>query len=161
MPRVLILGIGNPLRGDDGLGPEIARRAAMRLQHRADIEVLICHQLTPELAARLAECDHVLFVDADSQNQPGKMHRRPIQPTAEPHVTMHALTPGQLLGLARSVCDRCPSAELLTVAGEQWELHEGISSGLTSAIERAVDALEEAATAVAPASSPPNPECPR
>jgi len=47
--RVLVIGYGNTLRGDDGLG----QRAAEALAQRAlpdGVEVLSCHQLTIELA---------------------------------------------------------------------------------------------------------------
>ena len=50
----LVIGIGNPLRGDDGVGPLLAEQAGGRS----------VHQLTPELAAELAELEAVLFIDA-------------------------------------------------------------------------------------------------
>ena len=40
----LVIGIGNPLRGDDGVGALLAEQAGGRS----------VHQLTPELAAELA-----------------------------------------------------------------------------------------------------------
>lgn len=56
-PPGLVIGIGNSLRQDDGLGLVVASQtygAAVRL----------VHQLTPELAAELVGVDRVLFVDA-------------------------------------------------------------------------------------------------
>ena len=49
MSRILIIGFGNPLRSDDGVG----WRAAEELEHKlsgSGVEVITCHQLTPELA---------------------------------------------------------------------------------------------------------------
>ena len=50
----LVIGIGNPLRGDDGVGPLRAEQAGGRS----------VHQLTPELAAELPELEAVLFIEA-------------------------------------------------------------------------------------------------
>jgi hypothetical protein len=46
--RVLIIGYGNPLRTDDGLGWRAAYRLAASLKD-APVEALAVHQLTPEL----------------------------------------------------------------------------------------------------------------
>ena len=49
MRRVLIIGYGNPLRADDGVGWQAARRLA-ELRQDEFVETLALHQLTPELA---------------------------------------------------------------------------------------------------------------
>ena len=49
MARVLILGYGNPLRSDDGLGWQVAVQL-FRTNTSPEVLVLPCHQLTPELA---------------------------------------------------------------------------------------------------------------
>lgn len=64
---VLIIGIGNTLRGDDGAGIVAAQRLSACWRAQAFPHVLImCHQLTPELAEDLAAPNirAVLFVDA-------------------------------------------------------------------------------------------------
>jgi len=56
----LVIGIGNPLRGDDGIG----WRLAALLPARAGLAVRCSQQLTPELAEELAAVERVLFLDA-------------------------------------------------------------------------------------------------
>ena len=58
--RSLVIGIGNPLRGDDGIG----WRLAARLPARPGLAVRCRQQLTPELAADLAVVDRLLLLDA-------------------------------------------------------------------------------------------------
>ena len=58
----LLIGWGNGLRQDDGVGLLIAER--VEGWSRPRLEVLAIPQLTPELASRLAEAARVLFVDA-------------------------------------------------------------------------------------------------
>jgi Ni,Fe-hydrogenase maturation factor len=75
----LLIGIGNPLRGDDGVGPWLVetwgrRRAWRGAVHGAQrgeggdllarLQVRVVDQLLPELAADLATAGRVLFVDA-------------------------------------------------------------------------------------------------
>jgi hypothetical protein len=64
----LLIGIGNPLRGDDGVGPWLVetwgRRRAWRGVLPARLQMRVVDQLLPELAAELAVVRRVLFVDA-------------------------------------------------------------------------------------------------
>ena len=57
----LVIGIGNTLRGDDGVGWWLAQRAE---RWRPAVQVRVVQQLTPELAAELAPVNRVLFIDA-------------------------------------------------------------------------------------------------
>ena len=58
----LVIGYGNSLRGDDGVGRQVAEQvAAWNLPQVSSLSV---HQLTPELAESIAHTDVVLFVDA-------------------------------------------------------------------------------------------------
>ncbi|MFM7313194.1 MAG: hypothetical protein ACKO0M_08520 [Cyanobium sp.] len=60
-PQALVIGIGNRLRGDDGVGFWLAERAeGLQLP----VKVKAVHQLTPELVDDLAGAARVLFIDA-------------------------------------------------------------------------------------------------
>jgi hydrogenase maturation protease len=67
-PRHLLIGIGNPLRGDDGVGPALLEQLARELGswRTACAELKSVHQLTPELALAVAGVRRVLFLDACS-----------------------------------------------------------------------------------------------
>ena len=69
MPRTLIIGYGNPLRGDDGLGWQVASELAKCVD--ALISVVAVHQLTPELAEPVSDADLVIFVDSSCDGEPG------------------------------------------------------------------------------------------
>ncbi len=63
----LVIGIGNPLRGDDGVGWWLAERAEMSppaTPTGAALLVRAVQQLTPELSEELAGARRVLFIDA-------------------------------------------------------------------------------------------------
>ena len=58
----LLIGYGNPGRGDDGLGPAFARRMAAR--ELPALRVEIDYQLTVEHALMISAARTVVFVDA-------------------------------------------------------------------------------------------------
>ena len=63
MARVLILGYGNPLRTDDGLGWRAAEELALRFSSD-EVEIRTCHQLLPEMVDLISQTDTIFFVDA-------------------------------------------------------------------------------------------------
>ena len=69
--RTLIIGYGNPLRSDDAFGWHASRLLAQVLTGQ-DVDVITCHQLTPELAEQLSRCRRAVFIDADAAGQAGR-----------------------------------------------------------------------------------------
>ena len=131
--KVLILGYGNPIRGDDGFGCHVARRlAAGTIDPAIDIREL--HQLTPELAEPVSQAAHVIFIDAARDGLPGDLRRESISPEPAGAFTHH-LTPSALLACARELYGRAPEATLFTAAGASF----GYTMSLSEAIQCAAD----------------------
>jgi len=123
----LVVGIGNPLRGDDGVGPSIANRiAALRLP---GVEAITVHQLLPELAARLPQYSTVIFIDAIPCANPktGAALRR-ISGEGGPKRFSHQLAPTQLLEMAKTISVRVPDAWLLTISVSSFDICDNLSS---------------------------------
>ena len=124
---MLIIGYGNPLRGDDAFG----YRAAERIPG-----AIAVHQLTPELMDPIARAARVLFLDAAAEGVPGEIRRRPVHPTAESAAGLtHHTTPESLLAGAKSLYGRAPEAELLTVTGANFALNETLSREVQQSLE--------------------------
>jgi len=79
MTRTLIVGYGNPIRGDDALGWRAAERLR-ELVTDADVEILTLHQLAPELMEPLSQVDLAVFIDAAVGPEPGAVLERRIEP---------------------------------------------------------------------------------
>jgi hydrogenase maturation protease len=123
-PRVLVIGYGNDLCGDDAAGPRLADAvASWRLP---DVRALALHQLTPDLAAPLSEVDLAIFVDAGLPSEVSKVQVRPVAP-AGPSRLGHTSNPGTLLGLAAALYGRTPEAYLLVVPGLDFEFGDPLS----------------------------------
>jgi hydrogenase maturation protease len=135
MPHTLIIGYGNPLRGDDGFG----WHAALRLRdliHDAGIEILAVHQLTPELMEPVSRARRVIFIDAAVGEDAGKVTVAELAATggAAPVFT-HFATPAGLLEGAWSLYGAKPEALLVTVVGLDFEIGEELSEPVRLALE--------------------------
>ncbi len=131
--RVLIVGYGNPLRGDDGVGPEVARRLAAEFQD-PDIEVLRELQLKPELAESMSRAELAIFIDARADDQPGEVRIEEVVPSEPERTFTHQFAPPMLLMTAQVLYSRIPRAFLVSVGGENFELSEGLSEAVQRAI---------------------------
>jgi hydrogenase maturation protease len=127
MPRILIVGYGNPLRSDDGVGWLAAKELAGRLS-AADVEILVRAQLTPEIADDLQHCDTVIFVDASHDGEPGELTFQKITAKSQPPSFSHELSPAALLQLCGAIYGRYPVAFLVSLCGECFDHGEKLSS---------------------------------
>ncbi|MBZ5657461.1 MAG: hydrogenase maturation protease [Acidobacteriia bacterium] len=128
MPTCLILGYGNPLRSDDGVGWKAAEALERELSS-TDLLVVASQQLTPEMAETLARCARVLFLDAAHNGSPGEIRMETIRrdPNAQIGNVSHQLLPPALLDLAYRHFAAEPDATLLTLTGENFEFGEHFS----------------------------------
>jgi hydrogenase maturation protease len=131
----LVIGIGNPLRGDDGIGP----RVIAELGPTPTAEAIAVLQLTPELALRLKTADRVLFVDA-AVGEAAAFVRR-IRPACG-HGLGHTVSPEALLDWTERVFERAPDAWLLAVPGRLFDVAERLSPEGEKALPEAIEAVQ-------------------
>lgn len=110
----LVIGIGNPLRGDDGVG----WRLVQELEPRPALARRCVQQLTPDLVAELAPRRRVLFVDAWLAPAAAAPTLRPLRPDpAAADALSHRADPAGLLALCVLLQGPPPAAmELLVPA---------------------------------------------
>jgi hydrogenase maturation protease len=134
---LLVLGYGNTLRRDDGVGPRVADTIeALALP---GVRTLACALLTPELAEPISQVSAVVFVDA-AVDAPLEVQLRQVAPAESSQVMAHAANPATMLALARDVFGHAPRAWLLTIPIEDMEIGDHLSAfaqrGMAVAIER-------------------------
>lgn len=141
MPRVLVLGYGNPGRGDDGLGPALA--AAIEAMCLPDVLVESDYQLTVDHTPLIAAHDLVVFADAAiGQSDPWLLY--PL--SAEPRATLgsHSLSPSAALHLTQLLHGKAPSGWVLAIAGSEFgDVREGLSSPAQENLALAVSSLKD------------------
>lgn len=130
----LIIGYGNPLRGDDGLGRVVADHLA-RLA-LPGVEVLSLHQLTIDLAAVVSAYERVILVDALSDAPPGEVRLIEVQPENSAPGMSHYVTPGELLLATEALYGARPRMTLVGVGAETFD-----GDLLSPAVEQALPAV--------------------
>jgi hydrogenase maturation protease len=127
MKPVLVLAIGNESRGDDALGPLLARHIASWQDCHDEVEVIEEFQLQIENTLDMQGRDLVLFLDAGHQTR-APFHFYEAQPKKLAGHTTHAVAPETLLGIYAEVHHAAPPlAFVLCVAGLAFELGESLS----------------------------------
>lgn len=124
--QTLIIGIGNPLRRDDGLGWAVAE--ALARDGPPGCEIRTVYQLTPELAQWMASARLIVMIDASHEGEPGELHIRRLPNAAQPSaVGTHYTTPEELAALTRAVYGHCPPVVMVTMTGADFGLGEQCS----------------------------------
>jgi hydrogenase maturation protease len=150
-PWVLVVGYGNPLRCDDGVGWVVAERIEELMVDECSyftpegpgVKVITCHQLTPELAAEFAQFDLVILIDACVDLPPGQSRWCELTAQANGPADTHQVGAGALLSLSQSLYGRTPRALLLTIGGQEWGLGGELSAAVSEAANRAVDQVKQ------------------
>lgn len=125
--RTILLAIGNSGREDDGLGWAFADWLEATGRFAGDIERR--YQLQVEDADLISRYERVIFVDASREGPAQGFAWRRTRSAAQFAFSTHALAPGTVLKLAADLYGACPEAWTLAIAGERWELGEGLSEG--------------------------------
>ena len=146
MRRVLVVGVGNAWRSDDGAGPAVARRL------RDDPRVLVYEGEPVGLIEAWAGADEVLLVDAVcSGAPPGTVHRLDALAASLPSElargSTHAFSVQETIELAR-VLGRLPRRLLVYgIEGERFGAGNELSPAVRDAVEEVSGELRRALAA--------------
>jgi hydrogenase maturation protease len=145
---VMVIGYGNDLRSDDGIGTRIAN--AIAAENLPKVKSFAVHQLTPELAAMLANVDLVIFVDAGLSVVSSQVQVQPLSPSASSLIHGHMGDGRSLLALTQAMYGHYPRAWLVTVPGINFEVGESLSpmaeAGMAIAHTKIIQLLSNSST---------------
>lgn len=146
MAHPLVIGFGNPLCGDDGVGWRVAD--AVSESSSDAVTALTVHQLTPEMAETISRAEMVVFVDAAIAGELGEVNSFALEkdPGCQPalqSIGSHLTTPDALLTMADELFGRRPPAYMVTIAGQSFELSESLSPVVEAAVPEAVALILE------------------
>jgi hydrogenase maturation protease len=143
---IVVFAIGNPSRGDDAIGPELAAR--LEATGREDVDVVVDFQLQIEHALDLEGRRLAVFVDAAIDAVP-PYELRAVRPCRDRSHTSHALSPAAVLEtFERCTGQTAPPAWILAVRGERFELGEALSAAALTHLEAAWPRLSGLATSL-------------
>lgn len=146
--RVVVVGLGNVLTGDDAAGPTAVRVLDAEYEMPPQVEVVDAGTPGMDLASLLADADAAVVVDSVKGDEPpgtvklydrAALVARPLQPRTNPHAPglVETLLSLDFLGLG--------PARVLLVGVVPGPVEVGV--GLSPALSAAVPALVAAVTA--------------
>ncbi len=138
----LVIGIGNPDRGDDAAGSVLARRLAGMLPPGMHV---IEHDGEPSsLLAHLAEATRAVLVDASAPlGRPGTVRRFDVSTTPLPAVTFqlssHGLGLADAIELARTLGQLPARCIVYTIEAEAFDAGALLSAPVAKAVRIVAD----------------------
>ncbi|MBI9086014.1 MAG: hydrogenase maturation protease [Desulfobacterales bacterium] len=140
---LLVLGVGNPLRGDDGVGIELVRRLRAHFGPSLNCKELLAPDVI--LAERIAAFDHLLIIDAlaEAQKDPYRLVALAPAKTFMPAGCMvsHCFDWPAILALAEELYGHAPKTQVLGIAARRFEFSESMSSLCQKNADSAFDFL--------------------
>ncbi len=146
MPQVLVLGVGNILCEDDGVGPRVVQNLARQVQEEG-LTFVDGGTGGLDLLAVLEECTHLVVVDAiDAGAAPGTIFRLGLAELGgrSTRLSFHQVGVMELLAARRLLGDP-PETVVLAVQVERL----GWGMNLSEAVAARLPALERAVLAEA------------
>ncbi|MFO8133851.1 MAG: hydrogenase maturation protease, partial [Thermoplasmatota archaeon] len=137
----IVLGVGNPICGDDAVGLHVVRALPDRIR---DADVIVEEALTGglPLVERLVGYEHAVIVDSirDSEADIGEVRRlTPDAFTAVSDSHPHGVDFGTALEYLEKIGGEVPDIVVVGVVIGDCELAEQLSPAVAAAVPRAVD----------------------
>jgi hydrogenase maturation protease len=140
---LLVVGIGNTLRGDDGVGILLLNRLRMHFDGAIDCLAISAPDIL--LAERFAALKELIIIDAMLPEGQESFRMLPIYPAnrmAPPKgVASHLIDWATILAMARDLFGNAPKTHMLGIVGECFEMREGLSPRCQQNAEMAFDFL--------------------
>ena len=141
-PKILLIGVGNEYRHDDGVGRLIARK--LKAKHLPNTAVTEESGEGAALMGAWKGVDTVMLFDAVSSGAPpGTIYRLDahIQPLPQQffHYSTHAFSVAEAIELARALNQLPPRLIVYGIEGKTFEAGVGISSEVEGAVREVVE----------------------
>jgi len=144
MSRIVVIGVGNPYRRDDGVGPAVVRMLRRRALHGVVLEE--SDGEPTRLLDLWGDASLAMVVDAVSARspRPGRVHRRSLRHPSLRGVgtaSSHGIDLGDAVALGEAL-DRLPATLLLyAVEAADTSFGEGLSPAVAAAARALADEI--------------------
>lgn len=147
--KYLLIGYGNPMRSDDGVGCHVAgqiREDATALMGALadDLHVVSVAQLGPELTELVGQCKRIVLINAAYGDLPGEFSVRRIEPateTTEP--VRYIYDPATWAAWAGGQNGNDPEIYVLAVGASNCAVGEGLSPAVAEALPAVLEKVAE------------------
>ena len=143
MAKNIIIGIGNPLRGDDAFGFEVVNQFNEKNNQDPEIDCFHVQQLGLELLPYFEDCELLIFVDASIKLEEGILKKEIMEPgTFKENPVSHFFDPETLLSSTYALYGRHPKTILITVGARDFEIREGLTDLIKAKLPEAISLIE-------------------
>jgi hydrogenase maturation protease len=139
--RILLIGIGNSGRTDDGLGWKFIELVSKPAYIDLDFESR--YQLQVEDVLLICKYDKVIFVDASHAELEYGFHMQSCIPAQHYFFSSHIQTPETILYLAKELYNKTPEAYSLAISGVTWEFGTTVSTVAGKNLQKAIEYFEK------------------
>jgi len=138
---ILLVGIGNSGRRDDGLGWKFTG-----LVNHSGLKMFDCefrYQLQVEDVLLVCRYDKVVFIDASHSELKEGFELQPCIAAHHYFFSSHIQSPETILYLAKELYNKTPEAYTLAIAGYNWGLGNTLSKEAELNLQKAISFFEE------------------
>ena len=139
--KILIVGIGNCGRADDGLGWAFVDQIKQTLPEHFDC--VYKYQLQVEDAELISHYQAVYFVDAHIKEWKEGFLFDKCYPRENHSFSTHELEPETVLYISETLYNKLPKAFILGISGQSFELKIGLTNTAEKNLNRAVNFFNE------------------
>lgn len=152
MKKTAILGFGNPVRSDDGVGCHVIELLQAELTDREDVTLLDMGTSAFEVLFQLQGHKRIMLVDAviNTGEPDGTLYKLPASEAEaaiqdDPMVFLHALKWDQALSYAKKILqnDYPNDIQVYLIAVSNTKLEVGLSEPVKAAAARVLDFIKQ------------------
>lgn len=150
MSRIIVIGVGQSLRGDDGAGPAAVRQWQERFMataSRPEVRCEACEVPGLALLDLFDDADAVIVVDAvQSSAKPGTIHRlraEDLETFAADSKLAHGWGMAETLSLYAQLADTQVDIRIIGIEACEMKLGAGLSEEVRSALPGVSTLIEE------------------
>lgn len=150
--RIVVLGVGNLLRRDEGVGVRVVQELAARYRFPPSVTLVDAGTAALRILPLLEDAHHLIVVDAvDAGATPGTVllfGPDMAEVATTPGISLHEMGPLEMLDLLEATTGHRPSTTIIGIQPADlapWNdsLSAPVARALTEAIERVLGELEE------------------
>lgn len=139
--KILLVGLGNLMQGDDALGRLFVDLISCLGYSFIDFE---CRpKLELEDAKLISNYEVVIFADASYEKLAGGFEMSRCFAASHAFFSMHTQRPPAVLNVINTVYQKFPRAYMLVITGEQWEEQTLLSHNAETNLQAAVEFFDE------------------
>ncbi|MBF0119487.1 MAG: HyaD/HybD family hydrogenase maturation endopeptidase [Desulfobacterales bacterium] len=144
LPKIVLLGIGNILLGDEGVGVHVIKELERSFSFPSNVELIDGGTAGFDLLPVIESADHLIVIDCVHSNcEPGTIFRIIPEvgaPTIFQEISLHQISLIQILTLAK-FNQKCPQTVIFGIQSAEEEININLSSTIESNLKKIINLI--------------------